>query len=225
MTRFSTIVFDFDGTLVDSLDSVVDDVNRVVKGFGRRPLTEEWIERTISGGANSFFNRFKAFRKLTNKLISLVQREQKKHLGELEPVPRLIAVLLLLKKRGYSLGIVSSNTVENITNYLKDQGWEGIFEFVYAGGEVGNKSELIKQMLLERKLTCANVIYVGDEPRDVVAARDAGVAAIGVTWGFQPKEAFTEVDPRWLIDSPKELLIICPEKLWWQRMILNLIKR
>lgn len=54
MGTYSTIVFDFDGTMVDSLDVVVKDVNRVVKEFGYRPIKEESIERAISGGANSF---------------------------------------------------------------------------------------------------------------------------------------------------------------------------
>lgn len=213
------MIFDFDGTMVDSLDSVVDKVHRVVRRFGSRPVTEEWVEHTISGGANSFFSRFRPFRALTDRLIALVQREQGRHLGEFEPVPGLLSVLLLLKKRGYHLGIVSSNTKANVITYLKRKGWETLFEFIYADGEVGDKAALMGIMLNEQRLRPSHVIYIGDEPRDIVAARQVQIDAVGVTWGFQPKKAFAQVTPKWLIDKPDELLAICSGIPWWQRVL------
>lgn len=125
-------------------------------------------------------------------------------------------MLETLKKRGYGLGIVSSNTLANVNAYLIDRKMEALFDFVYAGGEVSDKAKVMEKMLVKRELKPGTAIYVGDEPRDILAAREVGIEAVGVTWGFQPKKAFTEVKPTWLIDKPDELLKLFPKKSWWR---------
>jgi phosphoglycolate phosphatase len=159
---------------------------------------------------------------LTDKLVWLVEQEQGRHIDELDPVPGLRKVLTELKHRGYRLGIVSSNIGENIEAYLTARKMNDLFSFTYADGKVSHKGELMKKMMKEQKLVPEQVIYVGDEPRDVLAARGVGVKTVGVTWGFQPKKAFAEVGPEWLISKPKELLSICPPRSWWDRLVGSL---
>lgn len=110
-----------------------------------------------------------------------------------------------LKARGYRLGILTSNLQENVEAFLETEELQDLFEFVRAGITVFGKSRSIRRALRTLDLSPAEVIYLGDETRDIEAAHRSRVWAIAVGWGFNSRSALLKLRPDALVDSPQEI--------------------
>ncbi len=208
------LVFDFDGTMVDSLDSVVRQVNTVVHRLGKKPLAEPTVERALTSGANSSLRTWPLVRFVSGVVSKLIEADQRQHMSEMEPVPGLFAVLQRLHDRGYKMGIVTSNNIKTVKRYLADQQVSDLFSFIYAGAGLYGKDRLMKTMMAEQHLKPKHIIYIGDEPRDILTAQAVGVKSMAVTWGFQPRQALERVKPNWIVGNPKDFLLIIQKIVW-----------
>jgi len=83
-----------------------------------------------------------------------------------------------------------------------------VFDFVYSGRAVFGKSRLLKKLMKDKTIPHKNPIYIGDEIRDVDAAKKAGITVIGVTWGYNTKNALSTSHPDHIVDKPEELMDI-----------------
>jgi phosphoglycolate phosphatase len=126
------------------------------------------------------------------------------HVGSLDPVSGIAEVLQVLKNQGLRLGILTSNSEENVREFLKLHQLE-FFEFVYADSSVFGKASVLKRLLKELQLTSKQVMYIGDETRDIQAARSLAVQVISVAWGYNARVALEAENPDYLIDDPHEL--------------------
>ena len=105
------------------------------------------------------------------------------------------------------MGILTSTSEENVRKFLKKNKLE-LFDFIYSGSSIFGKHKVMKSLLKKQKLKRKEVIYVGDETRDIEAAKKAKVKIISVTWGFNTKQILKKQKPDFLIDKPKELMKI-----------------
>ena len=104
------------------------------------------------------------------------------------------------------MGIVSSNSEANIRTCLRSNNVEQWFEFVVGYSRLLGKQRVLRRVLRQTGLECRDVLYVGDEVRDIVAAQHAGVDVAAVTWGINSQGILAEHTPTYLIDRPEELL-------------------
>jgi len=121
-------------------------------------------------------------------------------------VPGIADVLARLRDRGHRLGILSSNAAENIAACLRANGVEGWFDFVLGRPRLFGKGRALRKLCRRHRLDPAAVLYVGDEVRDLSAARRAGVASAGVTWGFHNAHLLGRQRPTYLWHSPGDAL-------------------
>ncbi len=82
------------------------------------------------------------------------------------------------------------------------------FDFIYSESNIFGKAKKLNGLLKEKKINPQSVFYVGDETRDITAAKEAGVKAIAVTWGFNGKEILKEQSPDYLVGNPEELIAL-----------------
>src|SRR4030067_1015829 len=82
------------------------------------------------------------------------------------------------------------------------------FDFLNCGTSLLGKGRILSKVIKERKYIKENVIYVGDEIRDIDAARKIKIKVAVVTWGFNPKEALIKYNPDFIIEKPEELLLL-----------------
>jgi phosphoglycolate phosphatase len=129
----------------------------------------------------------------------------KKVIHEAPPYPDLVETLHELKKSGIEYGIVTSNNPNVVRAYLRDNDFPTC-EFIRGNQGLFTKHKSIKKMAEPFLAKGESVYYIGDEPRDVEAARKAGVKAIAASWGFASAERLESEKPDQLISSPKELL-------------------
>lgn len=200
------ILFDFDGTLVDSVEVGVAITNRLAIEFGFSPFSDAELQRLKTLGSREALKQSRIPLYKIPFLIRRFSQELNREIPDLNLFPEMKDTLLELKKQGYVLGIVSTNSVKNIQDFLRIQALVSTFDYIAASYTLFGKSRLIRRMMRQHNLHPSQVFYVGDETRDIEAARKSGVAAIAVTWGLNAPEVLATYHPDFLIHHPKELL-------------------
>ena len=200
------ILFDFDGTIVDSISAGIVITNRLAIEFGFPPFDEATLEQLKKLGSREALKRSKIPLWQLPFLIRRFTRELNREIPHLHLFPGMKKTLLELKQQGCFLGIVSTNSVKNIHEFLRIQGLTSTFDVTLASYTLFGKSRLIQKLIRQQKLQHCQTYYVGDETRDIEAARKSGVRAIAATWGLNSAEILSENHPDFLINHPKELL-------------------
>lgn len=202
------IIFDFDGTIADSFDAVFSISNRLAAEFGY-PLTPlEDVNALKSLSSREILKRSKVpFFKLPF-LLRRLRSELNREIARLKPIPGIKDALLELRHQGHHLGIVTSNSRQNVIAFLEAQEMRELFNFVDSGLTLFGKGRIIQKILRQKHIDPAIAIYVGDETRDVEAARKIGIKVIAVCWGFNSCEVLTAQKPDFLIHKPAELATV-----------------
>ncbi len=195
------VLFDLDGTLVDSVSAIIDTINEVavLEGYKQIASREEIrkfssieLLRFIGVPVYKFPFLMRTYRSCFLKRIS-----------RLHIYPDLMPVIESLSLRAV-LGVISSNDTDVINTILKNQGVDGLFTHI-KGGSFFTKSRHINKIRKLEGLAKERVVYVGDETRDIMAARRAGVISCAVTWGMQSEEVLLHAKPHMIAATPKEL--------------------
>jgi len=200
------IIFDFDGTIADTLDTIVSITNRLAGEFGYKQTSLEELLELKNLNSRQIIKRSGISNLKLPFAIRKIKSELNKQIQTLSPVPGIQASLIELKRQGYRLGIISSNSKENVTAFLNKNCLQELFDFVYSGSTLFGKDKVIKHVLRKERITSEEVIYVGDETRDIEASKRTYVKVIAVSWGFNSKEALTSYNPDFLIHQPSELI-------------------
>ena len=200
-----TIIFDFDGTIADTLGSVVRIVNMYADHFGHKKIAKEDIpylqgekpREILSFLGLSIFKLPSWTRK--------IHSEMNKEISHLEPTVNILPILSeLYEKDHVQMGILTSNTQENVEKFLFKNRLE-FFDFIHTGKSVFGKSHVINKILKQQNVDQRDTFYVCDEIRDIEAAKKSGIMSIAVTWGYNAKEALQKEHPDFLIENPEEL--------------------
>ncbi len=200
------ILFDFDGTIADTYQAIANITNQLSTEFGYKALepAELLLIKNLSSREIVKRSEISAF-----KLPFLVRRirlELSKEIAELEPISDMDRALLSLKTQGYVLGIVTSNNQENVEIFLTKNQLNHLFSYTYSGTGIFGKHRVINQAIRENGLNKSEVIYVGDETRDIRSARKSRIPVIAVGWGFNAVEILAEHQPDYIANNPSELL-------------------
>jgi phosphoglycolate phosphatase len=206
------VLFDFDGTIVDSLSAGITITNRLAAEFGFPPFDEETLEELKKLGSREALKRSRIPVWRLPWLIRRFTQEFNREIPYLQLFPGMKETLLELKQRGYFLGIVSTNSVKNIDEFLRIQNLVSVFDVTFANYAVFGKSRLIQKLIRQQKLQHCQIYYVGDETRDIEAAKGSGVRSIAATWGLNSAKILRENRPDFLIDRPTELLQLLLDK-------------
>jgi phosphoglycolate phosphatase-like HAD superfamily hydrolase len=200
-------IFDFDGTIADSLEQAITAYNQLAPRYRIKPITREGLPRlrTLSPRAAlrehgvTFWNLPWIVRSMRNALHE--------HVDALEAFPGMPDMLRTLSARGFRLGILSTNSTRNIQRFLARTELE-VFEHVSGGSSLLGKARALRRLLKRVKLDAGAVTYVGDEVRDIDAARAVGVRSVAVSWGYADRTALLAHQPEHLVDRPEELLAL-----------------
>lgn len=203
-----TIIFDFDGTLCNSLPELYQIVNRLATEYGYLEVTPEMVPRLRESSVLESVQILKVPVYRIPALIKRCRNELRAQVENLSSFEGLGDELRKLRSRGMTLGIISSNSEENIRAFLNKQNWD-CFSFIYSGSSLFGKGRLLKHCLEEKALDRLSTLYVGDEIRDIEAARRAQIKSIGVAWGFQTASRIKNAKPDTVIERPTELLEAC----------------
>lgn len=200
------IIFDFDGTIADTVDALVSIANRLAQEFGYIPIAPDELAmlKNLSSREIIKYSGISIFK--IPFLVKKVKAELKNKIPELKPIPGIKEALIVLKSEGNRLGIITSNSQENVTEFLQINDLNNLFEFIYSGVTIFGKTTIINNVLKQQQIKPQAVIYVGDETRDIEASKKANIKVIAVTWGFNSPEILARQNPDFLIHQPSQLL-------------------
>ena len=201
---YRCLVWDFDGTLADTLPTALAIFNALAPKHGFRPIDDVESMRGLDTRA---FLRSRGIPLL--KLPAFVREFltiERDHMAEVRVFPEVLEVLGQLRGVGNRSGIVSANRVDNIQTCLRANQADAFFEFVVGYLRLFGKARAIRRAARDVELGRHEVLYVGDEVRDIEAARKAGVHVAAVTWGFHTRDLLARHRPTYLVEHPGELL-------------------
>jgi phosphoglycolate phosphatase len=202
------IIFDFDGTIADTVDALVTIANRLALEFGYVPINSQELVllRNLTAREIIKYSGVSLFK--IPFMVKKVKGELKHKIPELTPIEGINAALIELHNQGYHLGIITSNSQENVNQFLKFHNLDYLFDFIYSGVTILGKTTIINNLLRQKQFKPEVVIYVGDETRDVESAKKANIKVVAVSWGFNSSEALGKQNPDFLIHHPRELLAV-----------------
>lgn len=201
--KVQVVLFDFDGTLVD-IQTIFFQILNVLAPLYHFPMvTEAEIPELKKMTAKDIIFRY--LKIPWWKFLWLERRARTEYLKRIQEVklfPGVIELLQALREKGVTVGVVSSSSEEFITTFFQKQGIT--VDFVRTCSIFG-KARALKKLLKERGFSREDVVYIGDEIRDVEACQKANIRVLGAGWGLN--------DPDMLLQSGAEQVYLSPEEL------------
>lgn len=212
MNKHNAIIFDLDGTLVDSLQDIADALNHALNQLGCRRADKALVRRWVGDGLPMLCRRAMTHAGDPNqadKLLETVRTEYEKRCTQTTRCyPNILQMLDLLQSASIPLAVLSNKPhrfVERVLDALTLTS-----RFVSARGyrDEKDKKPSPRQAVALAKLmgvSPAHTYFVGDSLVDIQTARNAGMKAVAVTWGFREKTLLQTAKPDFMLDDPLEL--------------------
>jgi phosphoglycolate phosphatase len=209
MKKIKYVIFDFDGTIADTLPFSFQKFLEMTRLLNIEDLTDKEIIKEIRSKSyqellKDNFKRSWLKIPFVINVIKNMQVELEKEMHNIKFFSGMKKFLFNLKKEGYKLAIISSNRVENINKFIKHNNLD-IFDFVHGKTDLFGKSGYLGKFLTDFKLDKSEVVYVGDEIRDVEACKKTGIKIIGVSWGLHTVEALNKAGVDHIVGKPSEI--------------------
>ena len=215
----TTLLFDLDGTLIDSVPDLAFVINHMLHTLGRQTFDEKTIRYWVGNGAQILVKRALLGKRevdepvdeaLFAKALEIFFDYYSKHLCvSTHPYPHVIETLKAFKERGYRLAIVTNKPTQFVPPILKGLGMDELFEYYIGGDSLPVKKPDPAPLLHVCKKLNVNVdqcVMVGDSKNDIIAAKAASMQSIGVTYGYNYGEDIATYKPDVVVDDFIEIL-------------------
>lgn len=207
------VVFDLDGTLLDTLDDLTNSVNAALNKKKMPERTREQVREFVGNGIAKLIER--AVPAGTNEVernevLSIFREHYGKHCQErTAPYEGIMALLEQLNERGYSLAVVSNKAdfavKELVPFYFEKQIPVAMGEKEEAGIPKKPAPDMVWKVLEELDCQKKEAIYVGDSDVDMETAKQAGLPFVGVGWGFRGRIFLEKMGAEYIVDKPGEI--------------------
>lgn len=203
------LLFDFDGTLVDSFNCVVEKMNQLAEVFHFRKIEEHEIEQLREMSTKELIKFLKIpFYKIPI-LIRQIRKLLHKEMPRINPVANISPILEKLYHAEFSLGILTSNSIENVMSWLETHQMSHLFKFIHNESNFVSKKYLLRRTIKKYNIDKSSLFYICDETRDIEAAMKNNVKSVAVTWGYNSEKILSQYQPTFLAKKPEDLLLIC----------------
>jgi len=199
------VVFDFDGTIADTFDAALGILNRLSGEFGYRVLTEAELPMAREMNVRQLLKFLGIPMRKMPQIAHKGVHELHSRIKEIRPFPEMPDVLRELHRRGCRLGIITSNSQENVAQFLRIHELQ-LFDFVCTSSRLFGKAREIRGVLKRFGWKAPQLHFVGDECRDIEAAQKVRIDMTAVTWGYNLPPALEKMKPDRIIHDPRELL-------------------
>ncbi len=212
MNKKDTIIFDLDGTLINSLEDLKVSVNYALYGFKYPKQTLEMVRNNVGNGVEKLIERSLPNGKENPNFevcLSIFKEHYAKHMDvNTKPYPHILETLATLKTKGYKLAVVS-NKFDAAVKPLCKKYFKTLID-VAIGQEKDTKKkpapDTVYIALDELDSKAENAVFIGDSEVDIQTAKNANMDCISVSWGYKTKEFLEQNGASIIIDTPFELL-------------------
>lgn len=208
---YRTIIFDFDGTLADTLEESRRIYNILAADYELREVTAEELPALRHFSLLELLDHLDIPKRRVPSLISRGTALMRGNITQLPLIPGIAEIIPEMRARSKAFGILTSNATANVDLFLRAHGLREHFDFISSTSKLTGKAKHLRAIRKTFSLDEEEMLYVGDEIRDIKAAKKASIAMAAVTWGFNSPESLKAQAPEHIISSPAELLALVPE--------------
>jgi len=199
------LILDFDGTIADTLEMALAVFNRVAPEYDLQPVGDRERELFRTKKPQELIRDFDISKLKLLTLTLRIRKELNRHVPEMKLFDNMEKALHEIRDAGFGMGILTSNSVENVRRFLEINNLTALFDFIYSGRSFLGKDRVIRKMIIREQLPAGRIVYAGDETRDIEACRAAGIPVIAVSWGLNRRELLASLFPDQIADRPEEL--------------------
>ena len=209
---YKAVIFDLDGTLLDTLEDLALSSNHVLHYHGKDALKIEKYNELVGEGANSLLE--KILPHLDKEGIKNARVMFEKHYAtqfdkNTKVYEGISKVLTFFQTRGYKMAVLSNKpnnfTKKCVLKYLINWNFElvyGIREGVPKKPNPQGATEILKELNVSPK----ECLYIGDTKTDMITASRANITSIGVLWGFRDKKELVENGANYIAEIPSDII-------------------
>lgn len=206
-----TVIFDLDGTLLNTLEDIKDSVNFALNEFNFPIKSAIEVKKHVGNGAQHLMNQMVPDNTSPEVSVQCYQCYQKHYDGnsqnKTKPYDGILNLLKQLKEKKLKLAVVSNKFDASVKSLCQDYFADYIQIAIGESPKVARKPapDSVYNAIQELHADINRVIYVGDSDVDIYTAHNAGIPCIGVTWGFRDKVVLEKAGADFIIDKPDEL--------------------
>lgn len=212
---YQTVIFDLDGTLLDTLEDLADAGNWVCRRNGWPEHSLKEFRAMVGHGIPNLVERFspegcRSPLLMVNTLAQFSQYYGAHNMDKTLPYAGMAELAAQLKERGVQLAVYS-NKADDFSRQIVEHFFPSVFSLVRGkvrGVPVKPDPTGVRQVLAELNADPAATLFVGDSSVDMETAHNAGLPACGVTWGFRSRESLEAAGAEFLADTPEQLAAV-----------------
>jgi len=207
------IVFDLDGTLIDSYEAITESLNHAMTRAGLAPLAESSVKEMVGMGLETLIARAMGEARVDEGVKDFRARYSEICEARTRLLPGVKGTLVELRARGYAMAVATNKPAYFARRLLEALGVEDCFTIVLGPDMVENKKphpEMVLEALERMGLVAASALYVGDMEVDIQTARAARVPVVVLPTGSRTEEALAAHEPDLLLRTFDELLALLP---------------
>jgi len=216
--EFELLIFDLDGTLVDTARDVHFCINETRADMNLPPLTLEEARKSIGPGPNTFVDLVLPSDQ-KHRLDEFIKKFRACYIDHLtdhsRPYAGIVELLAELQKQGIPLAVATNKPRRYTEKLLRDLDLLRFFSGIFTPDDVASRKpdpEMIVKVLEDMNASAENSLLIGDTDNDILAGKEAGVWTCAVTYGYGPQEVLRNLQPDFMIDRPEDVLEIISTK-------------
>lgn len=210
--KYTTVLFDLDGTLLNTLEDIRDSVNHTLAAHGFPERTMEEVRMSVGNGAAYLMERSLPEGRGTPDFEGILREYEDYYLAhnmiKTAPYEGVHALLRALAAREYKLAVVSNKGDRNAKELVSRLFGDVVSVVVGESREIRRKPapDTVNAALRELASRPWESVYVGDSEVDLKTAKNAGIDCISVAWGFRSRTFLEELGAKTVVDSPAEII-------------------
>ena len=208
------LIFDLDGTLVDTLVTIQTAVNNTMKEYGFKQYTYDEMRTIVGHGARKLIKDVCASESVNNdneffeKVYSFYgDAYYAVHLDVEKPYDGILEALTKFKAAGYELAVLSNKPNEFVEGILNKIFPAGLFSHMQGQTELPIKPHPAAALAIAEKFSCKpeECAFIGDAETDVMTGKNAKMKSVAVTWGYRDRDLLESLAPDAIADTAEEL--------------------
>lgn len=214
MKKYNTVIFDLDGTLLNTIDDLSDGVNHVMEVYGFHQWTVDDIRRFVGNGIRNLMIKATPMGEENPRFEEIFQCFKEYYTDHCQIKTKaydgIMELLDTLDKKGYKMAIVSNKNNAAVLELNEIYFAENIKVAIGEREGVRKKPspDSVEEALRQLGSKKEDSLYVGDSEVDFATAKNAEMDCVLVTWGFRGREGLSEFNPKAFIDYPMQLVDI-----------------
>ncbi len=202
---YDTVIFDFDGTIADTLEEVRLVVNRLSIEYNFKSVRTDELHEMRKLTLSEILKTLGIKKLLLPVMLAKGTKQLRAKIYDIALIEGMREVISMVRAKAKTVGILTSNSKENVELFLEKNDMVGSFDFIKSSSKLSGKAKCLKRIMKDIQSDSLKTIYIGDEVRDIEACKKVKLPIISVTWGFNASEILEKHSPEFLVDTIDQL--------------------